>query len=122
MLACVTMAARPALVGSLVPATCELATALLSLHFIAILAGILPPLLKLPCSACADNVWIGSSADGSSSGLHHDFHDNLYSLLRGRKRFRLCKALTPGTPGTSTPLSLLCVCGLPLAHSRAAQL
>jgi hypothetical protein len=26
---------------------------------------------------------------GSSSGLHHDFHDNLYVLLRGRKRFRL---------------------------------
>ena len=26
---------------------------------------------------------------GASSGLHHDFHDNLYLLLRGRKRFRL---------------------------------
>jgi ribosomal protein L16 Arg81 hydroxylase len=26
---------------------------------------------------------------GASSGLHHDFHDNLYVLLRGRKRFRL---------------------------------
>ena len=26
---------------------------------------------------------------GSSSGLHHDYHDNLYVLLRGRKRFRL---------------------------------
>ena len=26
---------------------------------------------------------------GSSSGLHHDFHDNLYILLRGSKRFRL---------------------------------
>ena len=25
----------------------------------------------------------------SSSGLHHDFHDNLYILLRGRKRFHL---------------------------------
>ncbi|KAI8469384.1 MAG: cupin-like domain-containing protein [Monoraphidium minutum] len=25
----------------------------------------------------------------SSTGLHHDFHDNLYVLLRGRKRFRL---------------------------------
>ena len=29
------------------------------------------------------------SAEGSSSGLHHDFHDNLYILLRGQKRFRL---------------------------------
>jgi hypothetical protein len=26
---------------------------------------------------------------GASSGLHHDFHDNLYLLLRGRKRLRL---------------------------------
>ena len=26
---------------------------------------------------------------GSSSGLHHDYHDNLYILLRGKKRFRL---------------------------------
>ena len=26
---------------------------------------------------------------GASSGLHHDFHDNLYVLLRGRKRLRL---------------------------------
>ena len=26
---------------------------------------------------------------GASSGLHHDFHDNLYVLLRGRKCFRL---------------------------------
>lgn len=26
---------------------------------------------------------------GASSGLHHDFHDNLYVLLQGRKRFRL---------------------------------
>jgi hypothetical protein len=25
----------------------------------------------------------------SSTGLHHDFHDNLYILIRGRKRFRL---------------------------------
>lgn len=24
------------------------------------------------------NLWIGRSKDGSSSGLHHDFHDNLY--------------------------------------------
>ena len=35
------------------------------------------------------NMWFGNSAQGSSSGLHHDFHDNLYVLLRGRKRFRL---------------------------------
>jgi hypothetical protein len=36
------------------------------------------------------NVWMGAAGrDGASSGLHHDFHDNLYVLLRGRKRFRL---------------------------------
>lgn len=35
------------------------------------------------------NIWIGNSADGTSSGLHHDFHDNLYLLLQGRKRFTL---------------------------------
>lgn len=32
---------------------------------------------------------MGASNQGSSSGLHHDFHDNFYLLLRGRKRFRL---------------------------------
>jgi len=26
---------------------------------------------------------------GSSSGLHHDFHDNLYVLIHGHKSFRL---------------------------------
>lgn len=35
------------------------------------------------------NLWIGRSKDGSTSGLHHDFHDNLYCLLKGRKRFVL---------------------------------
>lgn len=35
------------------------------------------------------NLWLGASQDGTSSGLHHDFHDNLYVLLAGRKHFRL---------------------------------
>ncbi len=35
------------------------------------------------------NLWFGNSTQGSSSGLHHDFHDNLYVLLRGYKRFNL---------------------------------
>lgn len=39
------------------------------------------------------NLWLGNSRDGSSSGLHHDFHDNLYVLLRGKKRFRLFSPL-----------------------------
>lgn len=37
----------------------------------------------------AVNLWAGCAPAGASSGLHHDFHDNLYILLRGRKRFRL---------------------------------
>ncbi|MEW5304433.1 MAG: hypothetical protein WDW36_007044 [Sanguina aurantia] len=35
------------------------------------------------------NMWMGNSRSGASSGLHHDFHDNLYILLRGRKQFTL---------------------------------
>ncbi|KAN0065865.1 hypothetical protein ACQY0O_000996 [Thecaphora frezii] len=35
------------------------------------------------------NLWLGSSKGGKSSGLHHDFHDNLYILLSGYKRFLL---------------------------------
>ncbi|KAF8072806.1 jmj4 [Scenedesmus sp. PABB004] len=35
------------------------------------------------------NMWMGCAPEGSSSGLHHDFHDNLYVLLRGTKRLRL---------------------------------
>jgi Cupin-like domain len=39
----------------------------------------------------AVNMWLGraDAARGTSSGLHHDYHDNLYVLLSGRKRFRL---------------------------------
>ena len=35
------------------------------------------------------NIWMGFSPVPSSSGLHHDYHDNLYILLRGRKRVTL---------------------------------
>ncbi len=35
------------------------------------------------------NLWIGASKSPSSSGLHHDYHDNLYILLRGTKTFIL---------------------------------
>jgi hypothetical protein len=35
------------------------------------------------------NAWIGCSEDGSSSGYHHDFHDNFYMLLAGEKQFRI---------------------------------
>lgn len=46
----------------------------------ALLGGLVPHAL---------NVWVGAAREGASSGLHHDHHDNLYVLLRGRKRFRL---------------------------------
>ncbi|OQS06184.1 hypothetical protein THRCLA_01771 [Thraustotheca clavata] len=35
------------------------------------------------------NIWMGNAIDGSTTGLHHDYHDNLYILLRGQKKFRL---------------------------------
>jgi hypothetical protein len=35
------------------------------------------------------NLWAGVAEQGSSSNLHHDFHDNIYCLLSGRKRFVL---------------------------------
>jgi len=39
------------------------------------------------------NIWMGNSKDGSCTGLHHDYHDNLYVLLRGRKKFQLYSPL-----------------------------
>ena len=37
------------------------------------------------------NVWIGCTINGTrtSSGLHHDFHDNLYMVISGSKQFTL---------------------------------
>ena len=35
------------------------------------------------------NLWMGLTRGESTSGLHHDYHDNLYILLRGHKRIRL---------------------------------
>ena len=66
-------------------------------------AGIIParPRLAGRLVPHSVNVWLGfgskkrhratlaRDAHGTSSGLHHDFHDNMYVLLRGRKRFRL---------------------------------
>lgn len=34
------------------------------------------------------NLWMGKSSN-TSSGLHHDFHDNLYFLVKGRKNFTI---------------------------------
>lgn len=35
------------------------------------------------------NVWIGHSVNGSSSKLHHDYHDNFYFVFRGNKCFQI---------------------------------
>lgn len=44
------------------------------------------------------NMWFGCSSLPSSSGLHHDYHDNLYLLLRGE-----CVTLLPMHALTSCP-------------------
>jgi len=49
------------------------------------------------------NMWFGYTKNYSTSGLHHDFHDNIYILLRGEKRFTLvspCDAANLYTVGT----------------------
>lgn len=38
--------------------------------------SLMPSLVLQQC-----NLWIGNSKEGKSSGLHHDFHDNLYMLV-----------------------------------------
>lgn len=35
------------------------------------------------------NTWMGNSRKGIVTPLHHDFHDNLYVVVAGRKRFTL---------------------------------
>jgi len=50
----------------------------------------IPPFfLSRPTTAA--NLWIGASdpTTGSKSGLHHDYGDNLYVLIKGRKKVRL---------------------------------
>ncbi len=62
----------------------------------------------------AINLWVGCAPEGSSSGLHHDYHDNLYVLLRGSKRFRLyppsmaTKMYTHGTIKVVAANGLIC--------------
>jgi Cupin-like domain len=46
------------------------------------------PLLHIPHRLLSNEQQRAGQAT-SSSGLHHDYHDNLYVLLRGQKRFRL---------------------------------
>lgn len=40
------------------------------------------------------NLWMGRSGGApTSSGLHHDYHDNVYVLARGEKRFKVFSPL-----------------------------
>jgi hypothetical protein len=53
---------------------------------------ILPPKFLDNLVLSTVNMWMGrtpSSSKWSTTGLHHDFHDNVYFLLRGKKRFNL---------------------------------
>jgi hypothetical protein len=54
-------------------------------------SGYLQPLLALAGNLLLDrcNLWMGMAQESSSSGLHHDFHDNFYILVAGVKCFRL---------------------------------
>ena len=55
------------------------------------LAGQFPlrPRLAGHLAPSSVNLWLGASREGSSSNLHHDFHDNFYVLFAGRKRFTI---------------------------------
>ncbi len=35
------------------------------------------------------NIWMGFAGEkGSSTGLHHDYHDNIYIVMKGKKKIR----------------------------------
>jgi hypothetical protein len=53
------------------------------------------------------NLWMGNSVNGSSSGLHHDYHDNLYIVIRGTKRFHLFSPMDASSMKTRGSLSLV---------------
>ena len=63
------------------------------------------------------NLWLGRTDSLTSSGLHHDYHDNLYVLLEGTKRFRLFPPSdahhmqTVGTIATVHPNGRICYAG-----------
>lgn len=74
--------------------------------------------LMLP-SACL-GVWTLSSA-GSTSGLHHDYHDNLYVLLQGTKRFRLYPPAMAPTMYTHGDIKVVAPNGLICYKQQAAM-
>jgi hypothetical protein len=70
------------------------------------LASDFPPVPSLLKTLCPSeyNLWFGNSRKEISSGLHHDFHDNLYILIRGRKKFRLFSPRCAELIGVSQPI------------------
>ena len=55
-------------------------------------AGLIPEALPVAGNLLLDqiNCWMGYSNSTTSSGFHHDFHDNLYFVIKGKKLFKLC--------------------------------
>jgi len=51
------------------------------------------------------NLWMGRNDGPTSSGLHHDYHDNLYLLVRGEKRFKLYSPRDAGRMYTTGSIS-----------------
>ncbi len=90
-----TAAGKPALMA---PPVTQLALA----HAFPLRPALLPALVP-----AVYNLWIGNSRDGTSSGLHHDFHDNLYVLLKGKKSFRLYSPADAAHMYTSKPIALV---------------
>lgn len=79
----------------------------------------LRPRLFAPLVPYQLNVWLGQAKDGASSGLHHDFHDNLYLLLRGAKRFQIFSPRDAGkmhTRGTLADIRFIAVFNLYLTY------
>lgn len=49
-------------------------------------------------------MWFGNTKKKTSTGLHHDFHDNFYIMIRGRKKFRLFSPRCAEGLGVSKPI------------------
>lgn len=66
-------------------------------------AGTIPGFLPIAGNLVLDqiNIWMGFSDTPTSSGFHHDFHDNFYFVIRGEKTFKLASPDKLGTAVTT---------------------
>ncbi len=76
---------RPSLLGHLVPSSYNL---WIHIHmytciYIHIRYHNIRPSLLGHLVPSSYNLWMGSNKKPSNSGLHHDYHDNLYVLIKG---------------------------------------